>query len=134
MPGPFIDADWLRKIPACEDQCILFEQEWPQGDYITKKNCVRARAIGLDLLWLGKAVFTGSALASFLAAVAPAKAVVDATLVTANAVLKAKEDEGKKAEGKAEFSAAIRPVEKQLFDDAAAALWDTGVALFGWDK
>ena len=42
----------LRELGACEDQILIAESVWGQEIPITKKNCLRAAQLHLDIDWV----------------------------------------------------------------------------------
>ena len=46
-----ITAKMLEKKGASCGQVAIFREEWPKGARVTKKNCLRAAALDLDIDW-----------------------------------------------------------------------------------
>lgn len=73
----YITADWIN-AHACPAQAAIFLREWPVGGEITTETLARARALGLDLLWLSKRVVVRpAARAAFHQTVQAAQAAYD---------------------------------------------------------
>jgi len=46
-----ITAAKLRKLGACEEDVEKFEETWPKGVRVNKKNCLTAVKLGFDITW-----------------------------------------------------------------------------------
>ena len=106
-----ITADMLREKDACSGQVRIFEAEWPNGWTATKKNCLRAATLRLDLDWAATAFFKAPAQAAYEKTKATARAQKRAsgTEGDADAYMVAAETSFEAAEA---FSAAAAQVEK----------------------
>ena len=69
-----ITAQMLRDKGACKNQVETFENEWPNGCNVTRKNCLRAAELRLDFNWAAGWLLSADALAAYDKAVAPALA------------------------------------------------------------
>ena len=78
-----ITADMLREKHACSEQVCIFEAEWPNGWTATKKNCLRAATLHLNLDWAATAFFTAPAQAAYEKAMAPAWAAYEKAMAPA---------------------------------------------------
>lgn len=54
-----IDKTWLTEHYACREHRELFQQEWPDGGKVARKNLARAFEIGLDVNWFAKEILSG---------------------------------------------------------------------------
>ena len=60
-----VTAQMLRDKEACEDQVEVFEREWPDGTRITKKACLRAVELDLDVFWCATKFLTRNQLGAY---------------------------------------------------------------------
>jgi len=107
-----LTAAMLRERGATCSQVDAFEAEWPEGATPTKKNFLRAAALGLDLGWLAKKFLPSAAWAAYRKAAASAWNACDKAQVAAWAAYK-------KATARAAHEKAGAAYER-----AEAAAWD----------
>ena len=78
-----VTAQMLRDNGACEYQVKIFEKEWPDGTRITKKACLRAAELELDLDWFAVQFLTKRHLKAYDKADATAMEVCNKALAPA---------------------------------------------------
>jgi len=65
MAAIIITKSIIIKAGACEQQRKLFSKTFPDGCTITRKNIIKAFAVGLEVEWIANKFYSDQALAEY---------------------------------------------------------------------
>ena len=132
--APRISTELLQACRACSGPVEQFAQEWPDGDVITEETIARAFDLGLDIVWLGEALFSGEALVAFRQEIAGASATYHAACAAAKSIYHEHREAGMSIEeARREHADAVGPTHRAYQQAAVEALFAVGAA-YGWGE